>query len=209
MWCSAEKNPESLVVGTDLCLVQAKPRTDNCIFILENSETAEWRYPYTFDYVHMRSVGPCFDNIRTVIQKSFDSMTPGGWIELQDGDWRPKSIDNSLEGTALKRWFDLVIEGGGRMGRDMLKAPNFKNYLTEAGFVDVEVHIFQVPGNPWAKGRRAKQLGLYSTTVFLQIVDSYSRFLALAGLTQTEIDKLIPAVKKDLHNMKIHWYLET
>ncbi|KAI1845173.1 hypothetical protein JX266_008720 [Neoarthrinium moseri] len=206
---TAEKNPDCLVTGTDLCLIQAPPNTSNCIFILENSETQEWAFPYTFDYIHIRNVGPCFDDIRTVLRKSYEFMTPGGWIELQDGDWQPKSIDGSLEGTALQRWFGMVIKAGQRMGRDMLKAPQFKDNLLQSGFVDVQENVYQIPGSAWARGGEAKRLGRYVTTVWLDIVDSYHKFLLAAGHSLAEVDELVPAVKRDLLDLRIHWYLET
>ncbi|KAH8653734.1 S-adenosyl-L-methionine-dependent methyltransferase [Xylariales sp. PMI_506] len=210
IWCIefAEQHQESFVFGTDLCLIQAHPRTNNCTFVLENSETAEWSFPCPLDYVHLRSVGPCFDDIRVVLRKSFDAMAPGGWIELEDGDWIPKSIDGSLEGTALQRWFHLAVIGGQRLGRDLLKVHKFKEDLIEAGFVGVEQQVFQVPGSAWARGARAKRLGHYTTTVFLQIVDSYHKFLSAAGLSDKEISELIPAVKRDLLDLRIHWYLD-
>ncbi|KAI1862638.1 uncharacterized protein JN550_010163 [Neoarthrinium moseri] len=206
---TAERNPDCLVTGTDLCLIQAPPNTSNCIFILENSETQEWAFPYTFDYIHIRNVGPCFDDIRTVLRKSYEFMTPGGWIELQDGDWQPKSIDGSLEGTALQRWFGMVIAAGQRMGRDMLTAPQFKDNLLQSGFVAVQENVYQIPSSAWARGGKAKRLGRYVTTVWLDIVDSYHKFLLAAGHSLADVDELVPAVKRDLLDLRIHWHLET
>lgn len=208
IWCIefAEANPDSFVIGTDLCLIQPHPRTTNCAFILEDSETAEWFFPSSLDYVHMRNVGPCFDDIRTIIRKAYGHMTPGGWIDLQDGHWQPACIDDSLEGTALERWFRLIIRGGQRQGRDMLKAKYYKQYLLEAGFTDVEEKIYQLPGNSSVKNRKLKEIGRWVGAAFLQIVESYQKFLEIAGLTQAEIKDLIPAVKRDLLDCRIRWY---
>jgi trans-aconitate methyltransferase len=210
IWCFefAERYPASFVIGTDLCLIQPVPNTSNCVFILENSETADWMFPYTLDYIHMRNVGPCFSDIRTVIGKSFHHMTPGGWLDLQDPYWVPRCIDDSLRGTALERWFELVVIGGQRQGRDLLKSKHYKDYLTQAGFTNVKETKFELPGGPWVKGRKLKDIGRYVGAAFLQLVDSYQKFLEFAGLTQPEIMELLTSVKQDLANPKIYWYIE-
>jgi hypothetical protein len=68
--------------------------------------------------------------------------------------------------------------------------------------------MFQAPGSAWAQGSKAKQVGRFSTTVFLQVVDTYRKFLTAAGLSDDEIDEIIPAVKRELLDLRIHWYLE-
>ncbi|CAJ2504397.1 Uu.00g117910.m01.CDS01 [Anthostomella pinea] len=168
IWCIefAEQNPNSFVFGTDLSLTQPPPTTSNCVFILENSETAEWMFPCTLDYVHMRNVGPCFDDIRTVLRKAYMNC-----------------VDDSLEGTALQRWFRLVILGGQRQGRDFLKAKYHKQYLIETGFVGVEEKMRQLPGNPWAHDRKLKEVGRWARTAFMRTVESYQAFLEFAGLS--------------------------
>lgn len=211
IWCLefAEKYPNSFVFGTDLALIQPAPRTSNCAFILEDSETADWVFPAPFDYIHMRSVGPCFNNIRTVIAKSHQHMVPGGWIDLHDGYWVPRCDDNSLEGTALQRWFQLIVFSGQQQGRDMLKAKHYKSLLLDAGFIDVEEKIIQLPGSPWCQGAKLKKIGRYMGAAFMQIVDTYQKFLEFTGLPKAEIQALSVAVKKDLVDTRIHWFVDT
>lgn len=203
----AEQNPNSYVIGTDLALIQRAPPTANCVFILENSETAEWSFPAPFDYIHLRFMGPCFKDVQTVIRRSFEYMTAGGWIEFQDGSWMPHCDDGTLEGTALQRWFQLVAEGGALLGFDMLKPRHYKGYLIQAGFVEVQESKIWFPGNPWLKDPKMSMLGRYTGASMLQAVDSYRKFLEVTGLTVGEIDELVVKVKADILDTRIHWYL--
>lgn len=203
----AEQNPSSQVIGTDLSLIQPPPRTNNVRFVLENSETQDWVFDQPFDFIHLRSMGPCFNDMLTVLRKSWDNLQPGGWIELQDGLWDFQCLDNTFEGTALQTWSHYIIMGGATVGRDMTKAKYFKDYLVEAGFVDVRERIFPMPGSPWTKDPKMKQLGMFLGTAIWEALDSYRKFLGFAGLSPPQIEKLTHDVRQDLRNLDIHWFL--
>jgi ubiquinone/menaquinone biosynthesis C-methylase UbiE len=76
----SERHPTCHVVGTDLSIIQPNAQTPNCEFIREDSETQEWVYPYTFDYIHLRAAISCFDDFKVVLRKSFNHLSPGGWF---------------------------------------------------------------------------------------------------------------------------------
>jgi len=41
----------------------------------------------------------------------YDNLNPGGYVEFTDSPILFQSVDNSLDGTALRRWNDLLLEG--------------------------------------------------------------------------------------------------
>jgi hypothetical protein len=130
--------------------------------VLENSETEDWDlFHNNLDYVHMRSMGPCFDDFAGMVRKSFEHLVPGGWLELQDGSFEVFSEDGTTAGTALERWFNTVSAGALSMGRDMRKGPLFKSFLCDAGFVDVVEHMVPIPITPWPENRAWKHIGMY------------------------------------------------
>jgi trans-aconitate methyltransferase len=203
----AEQYPLAQVTGTDLSLIQTAPRTPNCQFVLENSETADWIHLEPYDYVHLRSIGPCFQDVRTVIRKAYDSMAPGGWIEFQDGLWELQSMDGSIEGTDIKRWMQLVVKGGAMMGQDMTKTKRLKKQLLAAGFVNVVEHIYPIPFGPWARDRTLKEVSLYAGTSLLAALEGYRKVLKVVGLSQTEIDGLVNGARRDIHDLSIHSFM--
>jgi SAM-dependent methyltransferase len=204
----AEQNPESHVIGTDLSMIQPAPRTNNVEFVLENSETQDWVFPHNFDYVHLRAMAPCFGDLRTVIQKSWDNMEPGGWIEFLDGYWDPGCIDDTLEGTAIQHFFRVVIGASQLQGRDMLKAARYKGYLEDAGFVNITETRVPIPGTPWTQDKRSNEMGMYLGRLLMTTVDSYQKILQLAGMKPEEIDALLTQVKYELRDLSIHWYAD-
>ena len=180
----------------------------NCEFILENSETQDWLYPHLFDYIHMRAIAPCFNDLSTVLTRAYHHTRPGGWIEIQDALWEPQCIDDTLKGTALERWCQLVVIASAKAGRDMTKTIHAKHYLLQAGYVDVVEKTFAVPGSPWPKDRKMKVLGMYLQQVLLTAVSSYRKLLIGLGISAEEVDELLSLVKQDLMNRGIHWYTQ-
>lgn len=138
--------PESNVVGTDLSLIQPSNAPNNVSFVKENSEKDDWAHTEPFDFIHMRLVLTCFDDHRVLIRKAFENLQPGGWMEVCDPDFELFSPDNTVEGTAIKRWYDLVVEGGAKAGRDIRVARKYKQMLLDVGFCDVVEDVIPMPG---------------------------------------------------------------
>lgn len=199
----AEQNPKSHVIGTDLSVIQGQPRTPNCEFVLENSETQDWLFPFQFDYVHLRGTGPCFNDIHALLQKIFHHMKPGGWIEFQDGGWEIIHRNNNTRGSAFERWVELLKVGAAVAGRDLAKMMHYKDYLPQAGFVNVKERRTLLPITPWAKGAKMQLLGHYLGTTMISAIEGYKRYLALAGLSPEQSDALGAAVRRDLHDMSM------
>jgi ubiquinone/menaquinone biosynthesis C-methylase UbiE len=68
------------------------------------------------NYVHMRSMGPSFNDFPEMIKKIYRHTRPGGWIELQDGPWE---IHGAAPGSALQRYYDATRAGAAMVGRDL------------------------------------------------------------------------------------------
>ncbi|KAK8016817.1 hypothetical protein PG993_015006 [Apiospora rasikravindrae] len=203
-----EENPTSDVIGTDLSMIQPLPWTPNCQFVLENSETDDWLFPHNFDYVHLRGVLSCFHDVRTVIRRAHDHLSPGGWIEFQDGVFDLAGHDDgSFEGTALQRWSALLRAGAAARGRDLAKARRYKQHLLDAGFVDVHERLIMVPGGPWhAEDAKMKVVGVYTTNIMsTHVLESFKPFLASAGLSPAEIEAMSGEVRREMLDSGIRW----
>lgn len=203
---SAEQHPESFVVGTDLSQIQPTG-IPNCEFWVENSETQDWIFPYTLDYIHLRAMMTCFNDFQAVMHKSYDHMTPGGWIELYDGSWDFQCMDGTARGTALEQWANLLYLGGLRAGRDMRRARHYKQYLINAGFVDVDEKVVWCPGSPWPADPKHKEIGWFMMENILGMIDAHGKFLESAGLSPVEIEELCAEARRDARNLGIHWFI--
>lgn len=142
----AKAFPQANVVGTDLSLIQPVNAPDNCSFIKENSEYDEWIFPTPFDFVFMRLVNSCFDCHLTVFKKSYDSLRPGGWIELHDATFEILCTDGSCAGSNIEKWSQLMFQAADAVGRDFKVPKKYKQWLIETGFVDVVEDVGPLPG---------------------------------------------------------------
>lgn len=144
----AKQHPDATVTGTDLSLIQppADALPPNVAFVKENSETDEWVFPHPFDFIFLRLVYTCFDDYPALVRRCFAHLAPGGWLEFDDSGFGLLCTDGTLEGTAWDRWTRLILRAGALAGRDFHVAKKYKQWLLEAGFVDVVERTIPVPG---------------------------------------------------------------
>lgn len=179
----------------------------NCQFEIDDAED-EWTYSHKFDYIHGRGLATCFKSHLSVFQSAFRFARPGGYFELQDGLFPVRCIDDTLKGTALEKWCNLVTAGANALGQNWSQVPRYAAYMKEAGFVDVIEKKFAWPLGPWAQGERMKILGTLCRENLLVSVHGMSMAVMTKGLgmTSEEVELLLPDVKKDINNIKIHCY---
>ncbi|KAH8651192.1 S-adenosyl-L-methionine-dependent methyltransferase [Xylariales sp. PMI_506] len=199
--------PSAHVIGTDLCAVQPRTTLTNCEFVKEDSEEP-WNYDHKFDYVHLRMVFTCFQNPKTVVQEAFKYLKPGGWIEFQDGSAEVLCKSGSIEGSAFQRWGRGLIDGAAKMGRDIQKGTKWKQWLIEAGFVDVVEIPMEFPCNEWPSDPRSKEAGKYMHLNISENLGGLSwKMLSGLGMGSDEISEFLPQVQKDLNDESIQSYL--
>lgn len=137
----------------------------------------------------------------------YKNLTPGGVLEMQDTDFPLHCDDDTLHGTAMERWGDLITQGMAAIGHD-LAASKYKSLMEEAGFVDVvEVrHVW--PQNTWPADRRLKELGRWNLVNSLDGLQGYSMALMtrVLGMSTEEVEMLLMDVRKDMKSRKIHAY---
>ncbi|KAK4245214.1 S-adenosyl-L-methionine-dependent methyltransferase, partial [Corynascus novoguineensis] len=205
----AEENPNSEVLGTDLSPIQPDYLPPNCRFEIDDVED-DWTYSYKFDYIHGRYLLPFIKKDWNLLFKSmYDNLNSGGWVESQETIIYFQSVDGSIDGTALKRWNTLLLQGIRKLGRSATEALRCKYYLAQAGFVNLGEKKFAVPMNPWAKGRDEKAIGAMQMMNNLEGIDGLTMTVFTRALDwdPADVEKLLIDVKKDLKNRSIHAYI--
>ncbi|KAK3321827.1 S-adenosyl-L-methionine-dependent methyltransferase [Apodospora peruviana] len=203
----ATDNPESDVIGTDLSPIQPEYIPKNCRFEVDDAED-EWVFSHPFDYIHSRFMIGAFGDFPKIFRSSIKNLVPGGWAEFQDYYVKMQCVDDSLSGTALERWNNLLLEGVRKLGKNGLAPAKFKQQMIDAGFVDVVERKFALPGNPWAKGQEEKILGTMQMTNIMDGLHgmSMSLFTKVLGWTVDEVDTFLVDVTRDLKDRRIHFY---
>ncbi|KAG6039314.1 hypothetical protein E4U39_007728 [Claviceps sp. Clav50 group G5] len=96
-----------------------------------------------------------------VLSHAYESLRPGGWIELQELQPTPLCDDGTMpDDDPLKYLYERLESTYGYFGfKDKLPL-NLGSYLREAGFENIHCQIMKVPigqrasrHGPWAKDR--------------------------------------------------------
>ncbi|KAK0113786.1 hypothetical protein ONS95_014036 [Cadophora gregata] len=92
-----------------------------------------------FDFVHAaaRHTSVAVKNMPKSIQQAYESMKPGGWIEIQEMFHKAHCDDSTMpEDYLVQQWLIYVAEGLAVLGPDLLGAVKNVKYLRDAGFVN-------------------------------------------------------------------------
>jgi hypothetical protein len=151
----------------------------------------------------------CFNDPLSIFKKAFNSLNPGGYFEMFDFDARFRCIDDSDQGTLLRKYSGMMISGAEKLGKVITHAPKYKRYFEEAGFTEVVEERFQWPFNTWPKGRYYKTLGMWYNRDMQEGLEgmTMATLTRAHGITKEEVLELIEGVRKELNDRNIHAYL--
>lgn len=205
----AKQYPECEVTGSDLSLIQPKDlgTVSNCHFIREDADDDEWTYNQLFDYIHFRFFCAFVTDIRQVVQKAFDHLEPGGWMEFQEATHEIACSDGSLEGTAMQKSSQILTSMTAAHGRDPWAMGKLKGLLSEVGFVDVSETIMPVPIGPWAADRKLREIGWWHGVNSKKALESIIKLIIKSGMTTSEAEDLVATAKLEIDGGKVHGYL--
>jgi hypothetical protein len=80
-------------------------------------------------------------------------------LEVQDVCLPVRCDDNTLKGTNLEKFGELLLEGSLKLGVGLDVALTTKQLMEEAGFVDVVQVIYKWPLNRWPANKTMKEIG--------------------------------------------------
>ncbi|CAK7274960.1 hypothetical protein SEPCBS57363_006432 [Sporothrix epigloea] len=204
----ADEHPEADVIGVDLSPIQPAFVPPNCSFEVDDVEK-DWTWSRSFDFIYWRALLGCFSDPQSIVQKCFDNLEPGGYLEMHDGYFLIECDDGTLPpDCALLEMTKLAREASARLGRPMDVSPQYPKMMEKAGFVDIVTVKYKWPINSWPQERNLKTLGHWN----LANVDGGLEGLHLALLTRglqwtkEETLALCAQVRKDLRNTAYHAY---
>ncbi|KAG7403323.1 putative methyltransferase tdiE [Fusarium oxysporum f. sp. rapae] len=116
-----------------------------CEFLIDDIDE-EWDYSAPFSYIHSRMMNMSIQNWEDYLRKIFDNLTPGGYVELQDGDAVMESDDGTLtEEHALSKWCNLLREAAGKLGRPYIPTKELREIMDKVGFTNIVETRFKWP----------------------------------------------------------------
>ena len=116
--------------------------------------------------------------------------------------------NTSFPGDAIYKWSDLMLEASGRLNQRLDKPPNYAQWMREAGFINVQSHIFRWPTNPWPRDKKHKTLGLWSLANTLDGLEGFTMayFTRILGWQPEEVQVFLVDVRDDNKNKQKHNY---
>ena len=86
---------------------------------------------------------------------------------------------------------------------------HYKKYLEEAGFEDVVEKRYEWPVGTWARGKRAKTLGLWYREDLLSGLQGFTIavFTRALGMDVADVELLLVKVREEIKSNRIHIYI--
>ncbi|KAF2630032.1 S-adenosyl-L-methionine-dependent methyltransferase [Macroventuria anomochaeta] len=215
-WCHemAKEFPRTRVEGIDLTPTKGLARSpDNCHLMIDDIRHKMWwglANGYTYDYIHTRMSLGIFHDFREIIQKGFNNLEPGGWMESQELDSKVYCDDGTMpENWPLLEWSkDQDDAATNHLETPLRIANKLKRWYEQAGFVEVKEEVFHIPINEWAKEDRLKMFGKFMAQNMQAGLYGWSvnYFNRAWGWTESEIRVKLARVHNSLFDKTVHAY---
>ena len=185
----------------------------NVSFIVDDLEDT-WTFPAPFDFIFSRFLTGSISDWPAFFSQCYDSLAPGGTLELQDTVWTLLTDDDTIpRASPLLRWTTLLRSAMARLHRPIDSAVHYESQLAAAGFVDVVVCRYKWPTNGWPRDRRHKLIGRWNCenvggglAAFSLAVLTRPREQGGLGWAVEEVERLLEGVRADLGDGAVHAY---
>ncbi|KAM3557767.1 hypothetical protein MY1884_004331 [Beauveria asiatica] len=202
-----DRYPSAGITGLDLSPIQPTWVPPNVKFLVDDVE-AEWLNGDDFDLVHLRNMIPILKSPVNLLKQAYEHIRPGGWVELQDVDGVVHTDDDSVpKDWPLKRLTDLLVEAFAQFGTNANAAESGREYLEEAGFVNIQHNYIKLPYGTWPKDKLMRLVGMYYRTAcedFLPAVGAMH--FPRMGWEKAEMEVLFAQVRQSMRDPKVHAY---
>ncbi|KAL2145391.1 hypothetical protein VTI28DRAFT_7318 [Corynascus sepedonium] len=203
-----DTHPGTHVVGLDLSPIQPSFVPPNVAFYIDDLEE-EWDFREPFDFIYGRMLAGALTDWPRFVQRAFDNLSPGGWLELADITFPTQSDDGTLApDSPLMQWNEHVIKAGHALNHSIEEAKKYKRMMLDAGFINVSEKLYKWPINAWPRDTKYKEIGMWSEHNFCGGLYglSVALFTRALGWTAEELEVFLVEVRKDLRNRSIHAY---
>ncbi|EEU48983.1 uncharacterized protein NECHADRAFT_75695 [Fusarium vanettenii 77-13-4] len=161
-----------------------------------------------FDFIHVRQLGDIQEK-RNLIQRCFENLKPGGWVEFTEWIAILQSPNHSLRGTAFRKWNDLLEQGMRQCGTTLYYPDKLKPLLQETGFEHIIETRNGATTNACYPGKKLQRIGHLMTQNWLLILEPLSMpvFTQALGWTPEEVKTFLLDVRKEIGNTQYHSFM--
>ncbi|KAK0624556.1 S-adenosyl-L-methionine-dependent methyltransferase [Bombardia bombarda] len=205
-WEFATEYPSSTVVGADLYEPGISPIPENLSFQVVDLEKTWDLPPNSFDIVHARMFLFLLKNPQAILQKCFEALKPGGFVEFQEMNHPCRDEDESQPPSSIVRNSLARVTGAANCGFDWRLSSYLPEEVKKVNFEDVQFADYKFPIGPYLEDERMKKVGeKYMECYRLGVID-FSKTSLMKGLGWTEEQVLEGAreVRADLGKVKAY-----
>ncbi|KND87017.1 hypothetical protein TOPH_08370 [Tolypocladium ophioglossoides CBS 100239] len=201
-----DKFPSARVCGIDLTPIQPLWVPPNVEFLVDDCEQ-DW-LPRDVDLVHFRFVAVILKDIPGTLKHAYESLRPGGWIELQELEGMPYCDDGSMgDDDPFRTLYQLAGQAYAKFGMSATIAARLEPLLRDAGFTDIRCKAFKIPIGVWARDKTMRLIGLYQKTVVLEFISTFAgRPFQALGMSPTEAQVTVAHARAALGDTSVHRY---
>ncbi|KAH8705242.1 putative methyltransferase [Talaromyces proteolyticus] len=207
----ADEFPSAVVIGTDLSPIQPSFVPPNLKFYVDDFELP-WDYDEQerFDYIHWRALSGSTNNWPRLYKQAYESLKPGGYIEVHEYDPVVYSEDdrNLLKAPWTKEWLMRLCEASARNGKPIDVGRHQRQLMHDTGFVDLTEKIVKVPIGQWARDPSLKEIGGFERLHVNESVEAHSLalFTRVLGYSYDQASILFSMVRNELNDRSLHLY---
>jgi len=205
----ADAFPSAFVTGTDLSPIQPSFVPSNCQFYIDDAES-EWSFTEPFDLIHGRALCGSVRNWPRFYMEALRNLSPGGWMEMQEQEFSVSSDDDSINSAPRTReWIAELDRASAHFGKRLDVAHKLKEWMADAGFVDVREEIIKVPIGKWAKGLKLKEIGTVHQTQMQMAIPAFTvaLYTRVLGYTLEQTQAVMEGVAREFLDHRLHLYV--
>jgi len=182
----------------------------NVDFFIDDIRRREWWHcTQPYDYIHTRMSLGIFEDFREIIQKGYNNLEPGGFMESHEIYSKLYCDDGTMPADyEVLEWTHTQDKAAMTLGMPLRIANKLKNWYEQAGFVDVHEVVYGIPINSWARDARDKLLGKFMYWNMCQGVHAWTveYFVKALQWTDAEVEVYLAHLRTALADRSVHAY---
>jgi hypothetical protein len=116
----------------------------NCFFEVDDYES-EWEFSKPFDFIHARALAGSVRDFPGLYDRIMKNLKHSGYVEVVDIAMEPFADDESLDkAPSTTEWSRLHNQACEKFGKSMNIAHRHKQWMIDAGFINVKEEIIKV-----------------------------------------------------------------
>lgn len=108
----------------------------------------------------------------------------------------------------MREWSEQLVKGARALGRDLESLPRYKEWMVEAGFVDVQEIWAPTPIGPWPDVPKFKRAGQFMQLDLIPGLEELSmKVMRGQGIPPARIKDMVNEVRAALLKPHVHAYV--